>query len=1686
MEILSQRWPHESLDIHFFLDGLFVRNPDWDVEFPFFRPKIIKVIQFCLVEPSVPASSVVSAVKSIRVLPHVSQEDAGELSSLLLRYLLSLGDGDTDGFENSVITSLSLFKNFPEKIPVRFVLELMMVVLRRDAAKTRRRCVKAFSQLDPKYMSQPDIFAMFSKFFVDESADVRKAALNAVQKLKIIDAAFMRTLLLSTLQSIRKSFNIKAEEAPISWTVLPHVIAASKSILPLYAKAICNICLEMLKATTIETRFRDPMLMYMQSTVKKDVEESLIKSLTQCALLSQRIVSVQPILKVFLTIMDLPVHPWTKENVLKSLKNFAEVFPVNDLEPGAVPILLETVRKRESMKLVAKTLKVLGCIGVIHSHFPPKKNPLFFKTSLVGATALTEHFIAVLFGSINRLLQSTPISRNRSNITKTVCKIFELEPNVVPIYLDKIINLYLAFIESSDAALLPEILESLKDLIRASRSSVLGFSEVIFSHLERTWDICPVEAANVFENLVAATEGECESILDPLILKAFHVLNESSTNSDRSLSAIVDLLAIIVEHHRTCITAVLDKLIRVNQRTVDIRKISHCINLIQRICDKPEAAGHYQVIARWLRGVRQCPSEELAVRARDTFFWITNGCPSRGSTPARSRRNDISQSNLGEFCKFLQSLRVCETTNHQDWISTIKALRRVTSTHSPIPVMSLEVVGTLPSNEFTFVFPFTFLSMWNDLSSEQREIVSQKLEPFYRFAPKVVFRDVVRILEFLILSELPVRTVVSTPSLLNAIINRCIDFGMLGLALFFLENLYEGDEEVVKLIDVNLAENRVDEAQALASQVSTHKLPLYILTKLGRWDEVIKTLPSTLTEDHLICLAALDQWDTIFEKCCKFDKATEPRFAKYLWKASLLYSKYLQNREGYNAKALGYVKRTGGWTVDECIQKAYLYIRIDNLDKAKRAVHKGWRYLASKMSAEEKHDNSHLSDYIFQAIQLHDLSDVTHVKLQSEAEESQSWRRRLRSLADDPEKLEILFRIRTLYIDPQDEAEFVYRILASIQRGRRDRLNHIIKLFFAEGSDHYRYCELRFMLDKSESLRYAQDLLTTLKGEQSERVVNRLHRYLGKENFQIGNLEKALVHFQVSYKPTRYIAMVQTHLAFHQTFGSADQAVIAAKALDNCIQHELTPYIACYHLMALLLRYPDSEIVAHVIHGVFLTTPITVLRTIHAPLVGELIRSGSHLISKICLILLTNAPYSIVFDLLFQNSSRVCKELLDEYRSVNSVTYSQITVMHSRMISLVSTVYDRTHALLKKVKGCLEKGKMRQCRQAMEELKAILTEPAACQFDTHFRSLHKEKLASLIEHFRFSAGDLPGLEAFIPKVSRDFISGVIQLKHLDEQLVEKSDWQIPVIGHEDKFDLKMNRFLQTAHRFDDGIQVVILGSNGKKYPFDILRKDPQGIVQSEQFTKLINTIIPSPVTQREVIPLTNQVVLFEILKGNVKMVDLVNWYLQSNSSHIPEPKLPHQIGPMLARKDKRLELRNALLTSSRNARSWMQRTTNFSKSMGSLAAVAYLIEGVKLTPSGMLMDRTTGAVTSTKFIVLANVDPPVPFRLTRMIEAAFGRCGVNGPFRASLTASLMRMQKYAKALAPVVQFGLLQPMSAFAQLPPNEESNNEIDVLYRRIEGRRDDVNGWVQGLIDRARSPDQWLEMPMNWKAWW
>jgi hypothetical protein len=420
------------------------------------------------------------------------------------------------------------------------------------------------------------------------------------------------------------------------------------------------------------------------------------------------------------------------------------------------------------------------------------------------------------------------------------------------------------------------------------------------------------------------------------------------------------------------------------------------------------------------------------------------------------------------------------------------------------------------------------------------------------------------------------------------------------------------------------------------------------------------------------------------------------------------------------------------------------------------------------------------------------------------------------------------------------------------------------------------------------------------------------------------------------------------------------------------------------------------------------------------------------------------------------------------------------------MVSLVSTVYDRTLALLTKVKGCLEKGKIKQCRQAIEELKEILAEPAACQFDTYFRSLHKEKLASLIEHFRFSASDLPGLEAFIPKVSRDFISGVIQLQHLDEQLVKKSNWQIPVIGHEDKFDLKINRFLQTAHRFDDGIQVVVLGSNGKKYPFDILRKDPHGIVQSEQFTRLINTIILSPVTQREVIPLTNQVVLFEILKGNVKIVDLVNWYLQSNSSPIPEPTLPDQVGPILAKNEKRLELRNALMTSSRNARSWIQRTTNFSKSMGSLAAVAYLIEGVKLTPSGILIDRTTGSVTSTKFIVLANVNPPVPFRLTRMIEAAFGRCGVNGPFRASLTASLTQMQKHAKALAPVVQFGLLQPMSTFAPLPPNEGSNDEIDVLYRRIEAKREDMNGWVQDLIDKARNPDHWLEMPMNWKAWW
>jgi hypothetical protein len=578
-----------------------------------------------------------------------------------------------------------------------------------------------------------------------------------------------------------------------------------------------------------------------------------------------------------------------------------------------------------------------------------------------------------------------------------------------------------------------------------------------------------------------------------------------------------------------------------------------------------------------------------------------------------------------------------------------------------------------------------------------------------------------------------------------------------------------------------------------------------------------------------------------------------------------------------------------------------------------------------------------------------------------------------------------------------------------------------------------------------------------------------------------GDLHGAVAHFEQGRRPTIALAACTVQIACRPG-GGVPAALTAAARLRDCIVSGFTPIVALQQLQALILRFPRSRDLANSARDIFLNARIRDLVAVRAT--ALLLMFGrnyrAEIMRGVVLHLLAQAPEAITLDLLAveaeeeEEEDPTLDELLDIARAMNSTVFSQMETVHEKLIGMVSTVFHHTMASVGHFSKLITT-RREKATAVLVGLLGRLPEIAPRNQSIHDADFLKEKGPWIRERLRALLNNPDPQEASTDaallvsqlRTTQDSIR-VIQLDHLAAQLAKKTNWQIPVFGHADRQDLRIARFFHTVDLLDDGVRVATIGTNGKKYNFHVLRTDPTLISQSEQFAATLNTLIaPGGVNQRDVTPLDRHAVLYEILKGHVSMKDLVLLY---DSSRDGETRVE--------------DLRAALLSTSRNVRSWIARSSAFARSMGSLSALAWVIGGVDTSPSGLLIDRTHGTVTSAKFFVLPQ-EQIVPFRLTPMVVAAFGSPGVDGTFRVALRNAIRPIRKWAMSLAPFLQFAV-GDIGAWAGMPSIVDPENDMDLLYGRIAGKMEDLDKDVAALIQKASDHKNYTRMPPQWSADW
>ena len=456
----------------------------------------------------------------------------------------------------------------------------------------------------------------------------------------------------------------------------------------------------------------------------------------------------------------------------------------------------------------------------------------------------------------------------------------------------------------------------------------------------------------------------------------------------------------------------------------------------------------------------------------------------------------------------------------------------------------------------------------------------------------------------------------------------------------------------------------------------------------------------------------------------------------------------------------------------------------------------------------------------------------------------------------------------------------------------------------------------------------------------------------------------------------------------------------------------------------------------------------------------------------------------------------------------NPVIFSQLTMISSKLSMISNTYFEQWISALNESLDLARNGELDSAKQKLILMKPTLSNINASKYDSEFIHYYKNEILDIINSETYEIEDIRYLLNLLTKKQES--TRIIPLVSFDEQLARKTNWSISMLGLSGiEEDVKINRFYHSVMRIDNGFRISILGDNGKKFNYHLIHENYQTVTtkQSEEMLNLINSIYNShELVQRSIIELSSNSVLIELLKGHIQLYNLVSMYNKSKED-VVEPNDLRMIDEYdyssLKQKIKKIEeyqqeidkndLARAILVSSKNSMNWLNRTSEFSKSMGFLSSISYLFGSVDTSPSAILFDKVSGSVTFTKFAVSGN-EEPVPFRMTKMIETTFGTCGYNGPFKETLQSSLNTIKNFSKALGMCLYFFVGKAPFLKTEIPSQllsnfvafNSGNPELDKLYQRISCGDNLLEDLVDELIQNAKFIENQAQMPGYWLPWW
>lgn len=280
-------------------------------------------------------------------------------------------------------------------------------------------------------------------------------------------------------------------------------------------------------------------------------------------------------------------------------------------------------------------------------------------------------------------------------------------------------------------------------------------------------------------------------------------------------------------------------------------------------------------------------------------------------------------------------------------------------------------------------------------------------------------------------------------------------------------------------------------------------------------------------------------------------------------------------------------------------------------------------------------------------------------------------------------------------------------------------------------------------------------------------------------------------------------------------------------------------------------------------------------------------------------------------------------------------------------------------------------------------------------------------------------------------------------------------------------------------------QITIRGSNGHDYEF--LLKGHEDLRQDEramQLFGLVNTLLETDlltskkdlgIKQYAVIPLSSNAGLCGWVPNCDTLHTLVKKYRESRSIVL---NLEHRLMLQMTTNYENLtlmqkievfehalenttgqDLYKILWLKSKSSEVWLDRRTNYTRSLAVMSMVGYILGLGDRHPSNIMLEKHSGKIVHIDFgdcfEVAQNRDKfpeKVPFRLTRMLVNAMEVCGIEGSFRATCEDVMRVLRENKESLMAILEAFVYDPLINWRLIEKKVETTNSQKQMDRGLD----------------------------------